>query len=55
MMSGRAAASFMRSCLGVSFSTRTDDFKKPEIIAALKRAFGLGDAAVVVRSDPHYR
>ena len=29
--------------------------QKPEIIAALKRAFGLGDAAVVVRSDPHYR
>lgn len=29
--------------------------QKPEIIAALKRAFGLGDAEVFVRSDLHYR
>ena len=29
--------------------------QKPEIIAALKGAFGLSDAEVVVRSDPHYR
>ena len=29
--------------------------QKPVIIAALKGAFGLGDAEVVVRSDPHYR
>jgi hypothetical protein len=27
----------------------------PEIIAALNGAFGLGDAEVVVQSDPHYR
>ena len=29
--------------------------QKPEIIAALKEAFGLGDVEVVVRSDAHYR
>jgi hypothetical protein len=29
--------------------------QRPHIIDALKAAFGLGDAAVMVRSDPHYR
>lgn len=29
--------------------------QKPVIIAALKEAFGLSDAEVAVRSDPHYR
>jgi len=29
--------------------------QKPEIIAALKGAFGLGGSEVVVRSDAHYR
>lgn len=29
--------------------------QKPVIIATLKEAFGLSDAAVVIRSDAHYR